>query len=450
MDSMLVQNLLETPTNRGAFAGSSLRFQAGSDSKLLNQIKEVDMHNKILINEPENEYINNNNHNKKVKREYSDCDYSDENGAGSKNSAAGDANATTSGNYRCSSSTPKFKAKYGEGVIRDDANKKLFSMLYYNNNSNENNNNNNNNFNHNHNNDFNNEEHNEYNTDKDDFSASYNNNHNSIYKSHGFNFANGNGNNNTFLSVKQPKDSSSRRFSLDLDVVNQSDTKKIFSETVSNLKSESESLIVNNFTTYADNGNKQQQQIKSFTPQAEYELLGEGKNPYYTTEAAADSRNVNFQNANFNLQKDISKINLLNKNNSNNGSTNNNNNNNSSNSKNKEYLATEQQDGKRVIFSTINQSPFTRPNLNNLFDAAGKFSVNLISEADLNKFRNMNEVHDVLNNNSNKNVSSTTPRNIKMEILNKYNNIIPMISPSRASLNISPKSAFVFNKKLFN
>jgi len=49
----------------------------------------------------------------------------------------------------------------------------------------------------------------------------------------------------------------------------------------------------------------------------------------------------------------------------------------------------------------------------------------------------------------NQNFLEPVNNSMKKEFLNKLN-FIPIISPSRASLNISPKSAFVINKKLFN
>ena len=61
-----------------------------------------------------------------------------------------------------------------------------------------------------------------------------------------------------------------------------------------------------------------------------------------------------------------------------------------------------------------------------------------------------NEVQKSPDNDVNKNENIfTTNEIIKNKIINKLN-LRPMISPSRASLNISPKSAFVFNKKMFN
>lgn len=423
MDPMLLQNFLETPTNMGAFAAGSFRIAAGGDSTLLNQLKEVNMHDKILINEQDNE-------DSRIQKGNGE----EENGEGenyNENKENGNGGSERIMNYYTHSdgnlnSTPKFQAKYNEGFNlnenNDNSNNKNENTNF--NNFNFSNNNKNkciNNFNFNFNNSKNNEN-NENGDSQKDFGFS---------QQHS---AERPGNYET-ISTK-PKDSSSKRVSLDLDVVNQSDTKQIFSETVNNFKSENQT---NNFASYAN------KQIKTFAAQPEDEAITDYK----------ESLLEDFKNSNCILQKDISKINLFN--NVHNNCNNSNNHNNYHNHK----WAAPQQDGKKAIFSTVHDSPFSRPNVNNLFDAAvGKFPINLISEADLNKLRNLDEAHDLNinntnynfynNNNCNNNVSGTTPRNIKMEILNKYNKIIPMISPSRASLNISPKSAFVFNKKLFN
>ena len=53
MDPMLLQNLLDTPTNFTGFPGG-FRMPTGGEASLLNHSKEVSMQDKILINEPEN------------------------------------------------------------------------------------------------------------------------------------------------------------------------------------------------------------------------------------------------------------------------------------------------------------------------------------------------------------------------------------------------------------
>jgi hypothetical protein len=345
MDPMLLHNFLETPTNMGAFTGS-FRI-AGGDSTLLNQLKEINMQDKILINEQEEEIV-------KIKENQAEKDNNT------------DANAN---------STPKFRFKFEEFV--SDTNDKNFKFLSKNNNK--------------------------LNQEKNYGFENY------IKESE---FTNGASNNEAKSS--KHKDTFSKRFSLDLDVVNQSDTKKIFSETVNNYKNENQII-----------GKGEKKQINSFADQ------NEDRSSSTFTDVASENNYINSKRAN--LQRDLSFINL---------------NNNPNLFTNSDNWAAAQQEGKKLVFSTIQESPINKSNVNNLFDASGKFTKNFISESDLNKLMNIDETHDV--NNINNNLSRNAPRNIKMEFLNKFNNLMPMISPSRAGLNVSPKSAFVFNKKLFN
>jgi len=378
MDTMMLQNLLDTPTNIGvgSFTGS-FRIPTTGDSTVINPIKEINMQDKILIHEPENissnqidiknninrvvdlqniQNISSNNH---YEQKEKNCNYN---------------------------STPKFKAKFDEEGILGTAEKNLnFNVL----------------------------------SNKiEDFEFNKNENV-------GFNLADS--------ASTKAKEISSKRFSLDLDVVNQSDTTKIFSETVNNYKNDNTHKL--SFCNNEEINNFEDSRINNSAMQPQ-QIIFSGSN-----------NDINLKN--LQSHKNLQKESLLNKreNGSNIFCTTNTigSNNNFSGSL----------ENKRIIFSTVH-APTNMNNLNNTnfnlvnssFIEDSKFQQNSQQEMDFKKFSNLGEKID--NTQLNTNFSGNTPNSLKIGILNKYNNIIPMISPNRASLNISPKSAFVFNKKLFN
>jgi hypothetical protein len=346
MDSMMLHNLIETPTNIGSFA-CNFHIPTSAENPSINQTKEISMQDKILINEPVN------NQGEQDKRNNNNFPNDKENM-----------------NFNL---TPKFKARFSEGIL--DTNEKILNLNLLNNKS-------------------------------DNFE---------------FNINNLNVNNNKNESAEKmfqdtistkPKDSSSKRFSLDIDVVNQSDTTKIFSETVNNFKYE------NNKSSTQNNSVKYNNIIKEGNSQIK------------------NQNSVNF----------ISQIVINNKLNENLH-----NNMNSSKYFEKQNNVHPSFENKKIIFSTIHSGQ--ENNLYNKNDSSKLQAGSFLTEDDIhniNKIGDKKELNIKDINFNNNNLSVNTPQNKKIGILNKYNTIIPMISPSRASLNISPKSAFVFNKKLFN
>lgn len=333
MDSMLLQNLLDTPTNLGGFPGG-FRIPSGGEAALLNQTKEVSMQDKILINEPENN--NNNNNNNKIKIE------EDKNIESGKN--IDDLN------------TPKFKRRAGaEEAAADKSAKDAYSPV----------------------------------------GLELNKNYKQKL------------NLEDTMSTK-PKESSSKRFSLDLDVVNQSDTTKIFSETVNNFKNEPLNQL--RFLDQENIKAKESPKFKPFSVTADeptiMSIKSNSNNIFVTTSESGT-------------------------------------------------IPAQQQEHKKVIFSTVhapqhNVQAVDRTKANQIVPPENE------PESSKAKFPmgDKMELNSIENSTLNTNVpgnARTNQQNIKLEFLkDKYNKFIPMISPTRASLNISPKSAFVVNKKLFN
>jgi len=129
----------------------------------------------------------------------------------------------------------------------------------------------------------------------------------------------------------------------------------------------------------------------------------------------------------------------------------------------KDGLEVASQENKKIIFSTFNTKQANNNNLkkninlqyeNNSQDHfIGNFQTNECDEIDSNKKRNIDAKIDINENTTcySKDNSPEANQNLKMEFLNNcLNRVKPMFSPLRANLNVSPKSAFVFNKKLFN
>jgi len=196
----------------------------------------------------------------------------------------------------------------------------------------------------------------------------------------------------------KPKDYSSKRFSLDLDVVNKSDTTKIFSDTVINYKNEP--LNKMRFSNQENQNIGNSPLLKTFSESAENEIKNENG-------IISSNLNTKFNNNNvFDTTRELGTI----------------------------LAAASLQEHKKVIFSTVHV-----PLHNIHIDNKAKANANMpLNEADSIKVIRFGDNVD-------------NQQNMKLEFLkNKYNKIIPMISPTRASLNISPKSAFVVNKKLFN
>ncbi len=186
---------------------------------------------------------------------------------------------------------------------------------------------------------------------------------------------NGNINSNCLKDLKMinAKNGYFKNFSLDMEIVNESDTPKIFSDTIYNL----------------DDKNKNE--------------LNFACNESYTLN---EKTKVNKENQI--LYKNFPNQNL--------------------------------EETKKIVFSTFYATPKKNYNLNGN-------PLKLGEKKDQNEVITINNTNDNLI--SNKKTNNEINIKVELEILNKYNsNILHVISP-RASLNISPKSAFVFNKKLF-
>lgn len=333
MDQMLLHNLLETPTNFSAFTGS-FRMSSGGEAALLNQTKEVSMQDKILINEPENNNNNNNN--------YSNVNKSN----------IGEIQKREAENINFN--TPKFKVKMEEAIAADTGEKELNLS-------------------------FNVNEINNINNKCAEFDSA-----NKSEKQTKKNLED-------TVSTK-PKDSSSKRFSLDLDVVNQSDTTKIFSETVNNYKNEPSNKMRFSET----------QEIKTnSSPQAANKLSTKSEEKAISAFPKTSSKSVS------------------------------------------------QQEHKKVIFSTVYAPAYNITKANAILhgnEAEAAKAANSLGGDKMEFNKNLGDFCFTENT-----AAAGNELKNKIEFLkNKYNKIIPMISPSKASLNISPKSAFVVNKKLFN
>jgi hypothetical protein len=352
MDTVLLQNLLDTPSNFGGFPGS-FRIPAGGEGTLLNQTKEISMQDKILINEPENNHNNNflnkNNNNYNFNYNCNNNYYNNYyNNYNNKRFEENKKNETENVNFN----TPKFKAKAEEGVSNTEEKGIIFSV----------------------------------NKNTSDFDLHLINNKSEKQKSL-----------EDTVSTK-PKDSCSKRFSLDLDVVNKSDTTKIFSETVNNYKNEPLNKML--FSNQENQNVGNSHFLKAFSESAENEIKNENE---------IISRNLNTKFNNNNVFVSTNESGTI-------------------------SVAASLQEHKKVIFSTVHV-----PLHNIHMDNKAKVIANMpLNEADSIKVIRLGDNVDY-------------QQNMKLEFLkNKYQKIIPMISPTRASLNISPKSAFVVNKKLFN
>lgn len=101
------------------------------------------------------------------------------------------------------------------------------------------------------------------------------------------------------------------------------------------------------------------------------------------------------------------------------------------------------QENIKILFSNNNTS------LNNFFESPNLIERNRTQPGKISEKKNqINNNTGNLSEGKSENIPETLTSN-KKDLFNKLS-ILPFISPSRATLNISPKSAFVVNKKLFN
>jgi hypothetical protein len=201
---------------------------------------------------------------------------------------------------------------------------------------------------------------------------------------------------------------SEKKMNLDLDIVNDSDTINIFSNKVKN--------SINNYHKFSfgnqnddkndvDDDNYNNKDNINFS-EAE---IKEGKK---------QNRISPFINLNLNLQlEDNNKENNINNNN---------------------YICKSPQENIKIPLQQNFQSP-------NFFEKNRFLIINNNNNNDNNVLLKTPKMSE----GKNENFLEPVNNSIKKEFLNKLN-FFPIISPSRASLNISPKSAFVINRKLFN
>ena len=266
IEPLIIQNQQETHSNQGNYNDymNNMRNQNNFDN-ILNHTKEINMHNKILINDIENSENKN-------------------------------------------QSTPNFKSKIEDGIFENSENK--------------------------------------INLNTSEFNRNY----------------------SVTLSDKRNDISSARKMSINIDVVNESDTKKIFNENVQEINHDYQKKLSSNQENYEKNSE---------------EILKKK----------------------LEIDENMNKIKLEKKN--------------------------VQLDDKNIkSLLIIDDNPIISDNQEEYFNI----------NKDIKDYIKNNQMDIKFENNNN------IIQRFSNEKINKYI-FNPMISPSRASLNISPKSAFVFNKK---